>query len=140
MGANPQEHAVARRLGGHPSLPLIAEPGHPKPTSSPCSAARPWASTTVADDLDLGGSSTKGLVSQGSSPRGSVAPAIAKVVAARADLWAGVDHWRPDFCGAADFDPPLAIPPPPPPPPRGGEMPTPFPPPPSNNSLTRATP
>src|SRR5712691_5032830 len=44
---------------------------------------------------------------QGCRPNRPVAPATQKVVAPAPDPWADLDHWRPDSCAAADFDPSL---------------------------------
>jgi hypothetical protein len=60
MVTDAHEHALAWWWRSRPSISWIAGASHPEPTSSPCSAARPRASITLADDLDLGGSSTKG--------------------------------------------------------------------------------
>src|SRR6202035_5702470 len=79
MGATPQEHAVARRFGGHPALPLIAEPRHSESTYSACSPSGSRASALVADYLDLGGWSPKGLSSRASSPQRPGARASPKV-------------------------------------------------------------
>src|SRR6266550_7335453 len=110
MVTDAQEHAPARRYRSHPPLPGITRARYPEPTSAPSSTARPRASTTLADDLDLGGSSPKGLVRQGSSPRRPGAPATPNVVAPRTDPWDGLDRWRPDSCAGADFDPSLVAP------------------------------
>src|SRR6267378_7306726 len=107
MVTDAQEHAPARWQRSHPPLPGITRARYPQPTSSRCSATRPRPGTTLADDLDLGGSSPKELVRQGFSPRRPGAPATAKVVAPRTDPWAGLDRGRPDFCVGADFDPSL---------------------------------
>src|SRR5258708_11759507 len=108
MVTDPQEHAPARRRRSHPAVPGITGARHPEPTPAACSTAGSRASTALADHLDLGGSSTKGLVSQGSSPNRPVAPPAPKVVAPAPDPRARVDHWCPDSCAAADFVPSLA--------------------------------
>src|ERR1700730_7630307 len=75
MVADPQEHAPARRHRSNPPIPGITRARFPERTSSACSAAGSRAGTALADDLDLGGSSAQGLVSQGSGPRRQVAAA-----------------------------------------------------------------
>src|SRR5260370_38346710 len=107
MVTDAQEHALAWRWRSHPSIPGIAGTRPPQPNSSarPSTGARP--STALDDDLDLGGSSTKGLVSQGSSPRRPGAAATPEGGAPIHAFWSGLGHCRPGLCGPTDLDPSL---------------------------------
>src|SRR5712664_1824989 len=107
MVTDAQEHALDWWWRSHPSIPGIAGARHPKPTSSACFAAGARSCTALANNLDLGGSSTKGLVTQGPSPRRTGSAATRKGIAPTLDPWTGFGNWQPDFCAATDFDPSL---------------------------------